>query len=243
MHIIKLNAIDSTNSFLRQLSTKDLVEDFTVVVAKHQTKGRGQMGTKWSSQESKNLTVSVFKNISYIKLENYFFISMVVSLALYKALSVFQIKKLRIKWPNDILSEDKKLAGILIETVIKQQQMQAAIIGIGLNVNQTKFGNLPNASSLRLISGKVFSLDEVLQELLKQMELYFKLLEQGELDHLKLQYETYLFRRGKPSTFKNASDDMFAGIILGVSDSGNLKVQIEDGIVKEYDLKEIKLLY
>ena len=65
MHIIKLNAIDSTNSFLRQLSTKDLVEDFTVVVAKHQTKGRGQMGTKWSSQDSKNLTVSVFKDISY----------------------------------------------------------------------------------------------------------------------------------------------------------------------------------
>ena len=67
MNIIKLNAIDSTNSYLRQLSVTEAIEDFTVVVANYQTNGRGQMGTQWDSQESKNLMVSVFKDVSYLR--------------------------------------------------------------------------------------------------------------------------------------------------------------------------------
>ncbi|MGJ8594009.1 MAG: biotin--[acetyl-CoA-carboxylase] ligase [Aquaticitalea sp.] len=243
MPIIKLDAIDSTNSYLRQLSVNEPIADYTVVVANHQTKGRGQMGTQWSSQASKNLTVSVFKKISFLRIDQNFYISMAVSLSLLKALESFQINNLKVKWPNDILSDTKKLAGILIENVIKQNQLQASIIGFGLNVNQTEFSELPNASSLRLVSGKTFDLDEVLQEILKQFEIHFNILKNGQLDLLKNEYEKHLFRKDKPSTFKDVHGDLFAGIILGVSTFGNLKVQIEDSIVKEFDLKEIALLY
>lgn len=243
MRIIKLDAIDSTNSFLRQLSSTESVEDYTVVVAKHQTKGRGQMGTEWNSQDSKNLTVSVYKDVSFLKLENSFYISMVVSLSLYKTLKSLNTNKLKIKWPNDILADDKKLAGILIENVIKQQRLQSSIIGIGLNVNQTAFGDLPNATSLLMVSGIVFDLDELLQEILKQLEFHFSLLQKGMLNILKQQYESELFRLGKPSTFQNVKDESFSGIILGVTDGGNLKVQIENSTIQEFDLKEIKLLY
>ena len=78
---------------------------------------------------------------------------------------------------------------------------------------------------------------------IKQLEIHFKLLESGYWNQLKMDYENNLFRKDKPSTFKDADGELFAGIILGISDSGNLKVQIEDGIVKEFDLKEITLLY
>jgi BirA family biotin operon repressor/biotin-[acetyl-CoA-carboxylase] ligase len=243
MRIIKLDAIDSTNSFLRQLSSSEPVEDFTVVVADHQTKGRGQMGTQWSSQESKNLTVSVFKNVSYLKVEHSFYISIAVSLALLKALELHQIKKLKVKWPNDILSDKKKLAGILIENVIKQNRLQASIIGFGMNVNQTEFIGLPNASSLRLLTGKVFDLDEIMHEILRQLTLHFQLLETGQMNHLKRDYEKHLFRKGKPSTFRVSNGELFAGIILGISTSGNLRIQIEEAVIKEFDLKEITLLY
>ncbi|MEZ4803844.1 MAG: biotin--[acetyl-CoA-carboxylase] ligase [Gelidibacter sp.] len=182
MHIIKLNAIDSTNSFLRQLSMSEMVEDYTVVVADYQTQGRGQMGTNWSSQESKNLMVSVFKDISFLKTEQNFYISIVVSLAILKALELFQIQKLKVKWPNDILSDQKKLAGVLIENVIKQNQLQASIIGFGLNVNQTEFEDLPNASSLRLVSGQVYNLDEVLRNF-KQLEAHFSVWKVVSLNH------------------------------------------------------------
>jgi BirA family biotin operon repressor/biotin-[acetyl-CoA-carboxylase] ligase len=243
MRIIKLDAIDSTNSFLRQLSAAEQIEDYTVVVTAHQTNGRGQMGTIWSSQESKNLTVSVFKKVSLLKIEHNFYISIVVSLAILKALQVQQIKKLKVKWPNDILSDHKKLAGILIENVIKHNELQASVIGFGVNVNQTEFNGLPNASSLRLVAGKVFDLDEVLQEILNQLKLYFQYLKAGQRYQLRCEYEKHLFRKDKPSTFKDSKGELFAGIILGISESGNLRIQIEDAVVKEFNLKEITLLH
>lgn len=243
MPIIKLNATNSTNSYLRKLIVKKHVDDYTTVVAKKQTQGRGQMGTIWSSQSSKNLTFSVFKDVSGFSLESPFYISIVTSLALLKSLQFFLISKLSVKWPNDILSENHKICGILIENVIKQNNLNATVIGIGLNVNQTEFKNLPKASSLRIVSGRVFDLDEVLHIILNNLKYYFQILKDGKFDDLKEEYLTHLFRKNKPSTFKNAEGLVFSGFIKNVSDSGNLQVLLEDDIVKEFDLKAITLLY
>ncbi|MDD7886509.1 biotin--[acetyl-CoA-carboxylase] ligase [Flavivirga sp. 57AJ16] len=243
MFIVKLNAIDSTNSYLRKLSAEERVDDYTTVIAKKQTNGRGQMGTVWSSQSSKNLTFSVFKDVSQFYLEDPFYISIVTSLALLKTLRFFSISRLSVKWPNDILSEDKKICGILIENVIKQNNINASIIGIGLNVNQTKFENLPKASSLKMISGKVFDLDEIVHVILKNLKYYFLLLKKGQHDILKKDYEAYLFRKNKPSTFKDGEGAVFSGFIKGISRSGNLQVLLEDDIIEEFDLKTITLLY
>jgi len=243
MHVIKLNATDSTNSYLRKLSNESILADYTVVLAQHQTNGRGQMGTVWSSESSKNLTVSVFKDVSKLFLEHPFYISMATSLALIKTLQSFSITKLSIKWPNDILSEDKKICGVLIENVIKQNIFKATILGIGLNVNQTYFDDLPRASSLKLLTGKIFNLDEVLYTMIKYLKYYFMLLRKEEYTFLKQEYESYLFRKDKPSTFKDAEGLVFSGIIKNVSLSGNLQVLVEDDITKEFDLKDISLLY
>ncbi|MFC4721483.1 biotin--[acetyl-CoA-carboxylase] ligase [Geojedonia litorea] len=243
MHIIKLDAIDSTNSFLRQLSSASMVEDFTVVIANHQTNGRGQMGSEWRSEKGKNLTVSVFKDVSFLKVDEHFCISMAVALAIIGALKTFDIKGLKIKWPNDILSDNMKIGGVLIENVISSKKPKASIIGFGLNINQTEFENLPSASSLRLITGQVFDPDEVLQVILNSLKYYFSLLEQKAFDKLKSSYEKQLFRKNKPSTFKDYEGNLFTGYIQGVSKAGNLQVLIEDGIVKEFDLKEVSLLY
>ncbi|MFK7783456.1 biotin--[acetyl-CoA-carboxylase] ligase [Psychroserpens sp.] len=243
MHIIKLNAIDSTNSFLRQLSAKESVKDFTVVVAEHQTSGRGQLGAKWQSKNAKNLMFSVFKDLSGLDPALHFYLSMAVSLAVFKALKLLQISTLEIKWPNDILSEQQKLCGILIENVIKQNCLQSSIIGIGINVNQTQFRDLPKATSLQLISGKHFDRDQVLHEVLIQMKHYFSLIDSKLYDELKLDYESKLFRKDKPSTFKDLYNNIFTGYIKGVSDSGHLMVLVEDDIIRSFELKEVQLLY
>jgi len=243
MRIIKLDAIDSTNSYLRKLYNESGLIDYTVVSTKFQTEGRGQMGTKWDSENSKNLTISVFKDVSSLFIEHPFYISIVTSLALIKTLQNFSIPRLSIKWPNDILSEDKKVCGILIENVIKQNSLKASIIGAGLNVNQTTFQNLPRATSLKLLSGNHFDLDEVLYVVIKYLKYYFMLLRNEEYDFVKNEYESYLFRKNKPSTFRNAEGDMFTGIIKKISESGSLQILLEDAILKEYDLKEITLLF
>lgn len=242
MRIIKLNATDSTNLFLRSLSLDTTLTDFTVVVAKHQTNGRGQMGTVWNTQDAKNITFSVFKRFDSFNLNQQFAISMIVSLSVVSALNKLNIPKVRIKWPNDILSANNKICGILIENIIKQTDVAGSIIGIGLNVNQTDFKDLPQASSLQNITGKHFDLDEVLHLIIEQLQFYFELFDQSGFDNLKALYQSQLFRKDKPSTFSN-EEGLFTGIIKGVTKEGLLKVQIEDLIIKYFDLKAVKLLY
>ncbi|TXG34755.1 biotin--[acetyl-CoA-carboxylase] ligase [Seonamhaeicola maritimus] len=242
MHIIKLNATDSTNNYLRRLLVNKKVEDFTVVVADHQTHGRGQMGTVWNSEVSKNLTFSVFKDLSVHVVEFPFYISMAISLAILKALKTFNIPDLRIKWPNDILSADKKICGILIENVIKNR-LESTIIGIGVNVNQVDFEGLPKASSLKNITGVHYNLDEVLFRIMTYTKEYSLLLQDGKYDEVKNEYEASLFRKDKPSTFKDANGNFFSGFVKGVTKYGKLMITLEDEIVKKFDLKEIEILY
>lgn len=243
MHIIKLDAIDSTNTYLKELSVSGDVQDGLAVVAKFQTNGRGQMGTVWSSQDAKNLTFSVFKDVSFLDIEHHFYISIAVSLAVYDALNRLGIQRVKVKWPNDILSDNKKIAGILIENVIKLNVITGSVIGIGLNVNQTDFTDLPSASSLLLLSGQVYDLDEVLNMVLKQIDIHFEYLKSGRFKMLKSRYESHLFRKNKPSTFRNAEGALFLGYIVGVSELGNLLIRVENNIIKSFDFKEVSLLY
>jgi BirA family biotin operon repressor/biotin-[acetyl-CoA-carboxylase] ligase len=243
MHIIKLNATDSTNTFLRHLSSDKTIEDYTVVVAETQLKGRGQMGTSWSSQPGKNLMASVFVDVSFLPITHSFWISMATSLAISKTLKDFQITNIKVKWPNDILADQKKISGVLIENVIKNNSLQCSIIGFGLNINQVGFDNLPRATSMQMVSGKHFSIDDILNKIIVHLKDYIGLLKEGRFEDLKKSYETELFRKEKPSTFEDEEGHLFSGFIKGVSNSGHLQVLIEDDILKEFDLKEVKLLY
>lgn len=242
MPIIKLDATDSTNSYMRRLISEQDVADYTIVMAKKQTQGRGQMGTVWDSDNGKNLMFSVFKDLRLHEVAFPFYISMAISLAILKAFKTLSIPDLHIKWPNDILSADKKICGILIENVIKNK-LNSTIIGIGINVNQTDFKNLPKASSLKNITGIHYNLDELLQLIVKHTKEYSKLLQQEKYDFVKNEYETNLFRKNKPSTFKDAEGVLFSGFIKGVTKYGKLLVTLEDDIVKKFDLKEISLMH
>ena len=139
------------------------------------------------------------------------------------------------------MSANQKICGVLIENVIKQSVIESSIIGVGLNVNQLDFNGLPQAGSLKSVTGINYNLEEILHLILKQLDIQFDLLAK-DINSIKLDYESYLFRKEKPSTFKTA-EGLFSGIIKGVSNQGLLEVLVEDQILKTYDLKTIKLLY
>ena len=115
MHIIKLNAIDSTNSYLKELTSKQTVENFTVVMAENQTNGRGQRGANWEVETGKNLTFSVLIKDVLLNFEEVFNLYVVVAVSLFQTFIKLKIPDLSIKWANDILSDKKKICGILIE--------------------------------------------------------------------------------------------------------------------------------
>ncbi|WP_077403729.1 biotin--[acetyl-CoA-carboxylase] ligase [Cellulophaga omnivescoria] len=243
MQIIKLNATNSTNQYLKELIMSTKVDDFTVVTTKNQEQGRGQMGTKWLAEPGKNLTFSVLKKGEALEVADQFLLNMCVSLAMYEALKELNIPNLTVKWPNDILSANSKICGILIENILTGSKIQSSIIGIGLNVNQLSFNNLPNVSSLKLLKGETFNLDEVLQLIIVKLKKYLTSNYLNSPDVLRTLYQEIMFRIHKPSTFKDKEGKMFMGFIKGVSSSGKLIVLLEDNIFKEYNLKEIQLLY
>tara|TARA_R110002020_G_scaffold85914_6_gene211862 strand:- start:14426 stop:15157 length:732 start_codon:yes stop_codon:yes gene_type:complete len=243
MHIVKLNATGSTNTYLREFCRNLNVTEDVLAYAVEQTAGKGQMGTGWEAEPGKNLTFSVFRKVKVIPVNQQFYITMATSLAIYELLEQLGIEKVSVKWPNDILAGKEKICGVLIESVIKNGRLEAVIIGVGLNVNQTVFQYAPRATSLKLQTALEYDLENLLDKLIKQFYKYVDLLMEGKFDELKSSYEEKLFRKGVPSAFKDGDNLPFNGIINGVSDQGRLVVLLEDDTQAEYDLKQIELLY
>ncbi len=241
MKIIKLNAIDSTNSFLKELERKNTQENYTTVIAETQTNGRGQMHTEWISEPFKNLTFSTLINIKKLKTSRSAYLSFAVSLAIHDTLKRYNIPDVQIKWPNDILSGNKKICGILIESTISKDRIINAIAGIGLNVNQKKFDSRFRATSMIQLLKKETNLETLLKQILEKIKMYMTYIDDENLDELKKQYLQHLYKINVPTAFKDTDQRIFMGIIKNVTDQGLLVLELEDESLKTFDLKEISL--
>lgn len=243
MKIIKLDAIDSTNDYLKALYKKIDIEDQILVVAKDQTKGRGQVGSKWHSEIGKSLNFSILRRFNGLTITHQFTVNCAVSLGIKKGLEQIGISSIKIKWPNDILADDKKLCGILIENQLQAGNIVSSIIGVGINVNNRSFPNLPKASSMYLIKNKEFDLDRVLQVVSSSISSELKRVENGDFGDLRSEYERHLFRKDIISVFENGKGERFNGIIKGISETGELCLEMENDLHKYFTLKDLQLLY
>ncbi|QLG44279.1 biotin--[acetyl-CoA-carboxylase] ligase [Costertonia aggregata] len=243
MHIVKLSATDSTNSYLKNLMLSQPLQDYTVVVTEKQLKGRGQMGAIWTSESGKNLTFSILKKFKALSVIDRFLLTIAVSKAIYTVLGKLKVPDVSIKWPNDILSGQLKICGILLENTMAGNDIKSSIIGIGLNVNQIDFGDVVNATSMHIQTGSTFDLQALLQTIVDEVKHQFKNIENKILADAIVEYESLLFRKDIVSTFQDQKGEMFMGIIRGVTIEGKLKVELEDNILQEFALKEVKLVY
>ena len=241
MRIIKINATNSTNSFLKELAQNSSLDEITVAVTNNQTSGRGQMNNSWISEPYKNLTFSLFTTLKKVKVEHQAYLNFAVSLAIYDVLLEYDVPNLYIKWPNDIMSGKKKICGILIENTFSHSRIKNTIIGIGLNVNQEKFHkNLTNASSLKIILKKSIELEALMNTIINHINLKLSCVELKNFNQIYNRYHQALFKKGIPTTFLNQkTNQLFMGIINGVSSSGNLQIQLEDNSIQEFGLKEV----
>lgn len=243
MNIIKLNAIDSTNEFLKRLKRERHLHNFTIVTAEFQTNGKGQRGATWNSESCKNLMASILYRFNHLNTLQQFNISIATSLAVYKTLSDFIPEKLSIKWPNDILSDGYKIAGILIENTIVDSRIFDTIIGIGINVNQLFFSlEIQKVTSLKLKLNTEVDRDLLLDILLKNLEIEFSKINKHDFDALKMEYESLLYKKGIPTMFEDNRNLKFLGLIKGVSESGQLLVELENEQINSFNLKEIRFL-
>ena len=171
MKITHFKTLESTNQYLQNLLNEGIDIADNIVVTNFQTSGKGQGKNVWESEDGKNLLFSIALDMSFLKAENQFILTQIVSVTMINVLKKYLPEEsLFIKWPNDIYFNDKKIAGILIKNEIRGMMMGTSIIGIGLNVNQTSFDdNLPNPISMKMITGKDFDLDELLSAISYQL--------------------------------------------------------------------------
>ncbi len=242
MKIIKLNAIDSTNNYLKQLSTEVSLKNYTVVTTDYQTKGKGQMQNTWHSDKGKNLLFSMLIRFKDLKIKNQIYLNFVISIAVYKVLQTY-LNKVKIKWPNDIMSDQNKICGILIENSVKSDTINKSIIGIGLNVNQINFPkNLSHVTSLQKELNTKIDREKLLIELINSIISEIATLNNKVFSEIYNYYKLNLYKIEEPCLFKTASNKVFLGKIIGVSNQGKLQVIVENNIVKEFEVKEISLI-
>ncbi len=243
MHLIKLSAIDSTNDFLKELSKQDVLENFTTVIAENQTKGKGQMGAVWISESGKNLIMSILVKYVVKNADEVFQLNVAVAVSIIEALAKLNLPNLAIKWPNDILSDEKKVAGILIENRFKSDTTIESIVGIGLNVNQKDFTFFPKASSLSLLMKKEYDIDQLLEAIVLKIKQNCELINSNSSAKLWNQYYNYLFKKDIEMTFEDVEKKHFSGTILGVTLEGKLEVILQDKTIKTFGIKEIQMQY
>jgi len=243
MKLVKLNAIDSTNNFLKNLVKDTSTENWTVITTENQTSGRGQFQNKWHSEPGKNLMFSVLCKLENFETEHAFFLNCAVSLAIFETLHAHIPKKLSIKWPNDILSYSKKLCGILIENTVHNNKIIRSIIGVGLNVNQDQFDKkLVNATSMKQVANREFDRDALLKDIISGLKHQTELLNHKKFDQIKKNYEKHLYRMNIPAMYKNSLGHQFMGKIMGINKEGNLLVELQNERIKSFDLKEIQFI-
>lgn len=228
-HRVHLADVDSTNNYARELIRDKMPIEGTVITTDHQEKGRGQRMNSWQSEPKMNLTCSYILRPAFLAAKDQFLLSAAAALAVFDAVSdVAGSDEVKIKWPNDVLVGDRKIAGILIENSLRGIALDHSIVGIGLNVNQTSFPSGINATSLKLLLNRNVILDETLHQLNSKLEQRYLQLRRGEHRAILSQFNENLFAFGKERTLHvNGTEDSF--IIQGVRPSGELQLQHRDG--------------
>lgn len=236
--IVHLDIVDSTNNYAaKELLTKSLNEG-SVFTANCQQLGRGTGGSLWESSEGLNLTISIIIYPVQVEINHQFSISQAISLGMADFLSQ-HVGKVSVKWPNDIYVDDRKIAGVLIETAISGGRFSRAIIGIGLNINQEKFvSDAPNPVSLKNLTGKSYDLNEILGILCVNLDKRYHSLISGDYETLDADYEKLLYRKGTWANYAAENDD-FEGMITGIDKEGQLLIETRAGEVRSFIFKEV----
>ena len=239
--LIRKNELHSTNNFALELIKTQKPSGGTVVLTLSQTKGRGQRTNVWESELGKNLTISIILTPEFLPIARQFQISLVVSLGVYDYLCNY-LKKVNIKWPNDIYVEDEKIAGVLIEHSIMGSVLSHSICGLGLNINQVKFvSDAPNPTSLAICTGKEYDLDQELTKLLNCIENRYFQLEDNKSDQLEKDYLNALYWMKEKHQFLDEKGQ-FEGEIIGITEYGQLRIKAMDE-ERIYNFKEVSFIH
>ncbi len=243
MKIHYFDSLPSTNLYLESLDP-DLLAEGTVVVARRQTAGIGQQGSRWESEGEKNLTFSLVLQPSFLPMAQQYALTKAVALAVSDWVGEVTAlrERVRIKWPNDIYVDNCKTGGILVSNRIAAGRMQRSIVGIGRNVNQVHFPpSLPNPTSLALLTGREHSLEDCLHRLLQALDHRYRQLAAGQRAKQDDDYRARLLQRGEAKHYIYKGKEIVA-TLHDVNAYGHLQLTTDNGEPLSCQIKELKFL-
>lgn len=238
---IELLSVDSTNNYAMRQVQQGLARGGEAYFAYEQTAGKGQFNKKWLTTKGENIILSLVVDTSAISLEKQFSLNMATALSAQQLFNNYATENTKIKWPNDIYWNDRKAAGILIENVIRGKNWQFAIIGVGININQTVFETgLSNPVSLKQVTGKTFDVVALAKQFCKILDVNFDLLMNKGESAIEEIYNNELYRLNEISFFKTGGQ-IFQGMIRSVDSFGHLVIEV-DGIEKKFTTGSVEWL-
>lgn len=244
MDIRLFDSLASTNQYCELLNLAE-VEEFTVIVARRQTAGIGQRGNHWEAEPGKNLTFSLVLKPVFLPVADQYQLTQAVSLAVTDWLIPFVPQgesRVRIKWPNDIYVGGDKICGMLITHRVAGDRLSASVVGIGMNVNQRHFPDwVPNPTSMSLLTGREWPLEELLTGLLAAIQARYETLRREPLGALDAPYLSRLLRRGEKALYRYQEQTLEA-TITGVNRFGHLQLVTSAGEQLSCQMKEIQFL-
>ena len=231
----------STNSYLAELCNNGEMTELTCVYTAFQSRGRGQRGNSWESENGKNLLMSFVMYPHFVEINKQFILAEITALAIKDVLSAYT-EGISIKWPNDIYWHDKKICGTLTENDLTGSLISRCISGSGINLNQTVFrSDAPNPISLSQITGKEYNIEKVLQELMERIAYYYAQLKEGRNEEIRKTYKAVLYRRKGYYEYRDANGD-FEAQFVDVEPIGRLVLEDRDGNTRKYMFKEVEFV-
>lgn len=226
MKKLHFKVIDSTNKYLKD--NYQALDNMTFVSANYQTNGRGRESRIWISNKKENLLFSVLIKDKEL-IEKYSSISLLSGYVIFKVLRKLHIDNVSIKWPNDVYVKNKKICGILMEGVSKDNGIEALIVGIGLNINQESFKNEPNATSIKQIKQRKYFIHKIRKQVYKCLKLELSLLKENKSNYLnEVRANNYLLNKEGLATI-NGKQEIVK--ILDINEDNSLKVLLNEEII------------
>ncbi len=234
--------LPSTNEYAQHLLAKSKPIEGTVISTFNQHAGRGQIGSSWESEPSKNISLSIIFYPHFLSASEQFALNLAFSLGVREFIAKYIEKSVKIKWPNDIYVNNRKISGILIQNTLSSSQVQHCILGIGINVNQIFFSeNAPNATSFSIETTETFPLYDLIEVLCHDIEKRYLGLKNYKRAALQEEYYQHLYRYREEAFFKKRDGTVFKGAITGIDPNGKLLIQssLEQAA---FSIKEIHFL-
>ena len=240
---VELQSVDSTNNYALAKIHEGMAYHGDCFFTHEQTMGKGQRGKIWTAEPSSNILLSIILKPQFLRVFQQFQLSACVAVAACRFISKYAGNGVTIKWPNDVYWKDKKIGGILIESIIGSEgpeinKWKWAVVGIGININQTKYpGDLPNPVSLKQITGERYDVIQLAKELCASVDWFYNNLKNDGFKPVLDQYNDLLYKKNETVKFKK-DNRTFEATVKAVNLSGQLITQ--HGIKESFDFGQVE---